>query len=259
MDTGLVLQLRAALDVIDADLARLVRRARVACAEARTHAAGGAHLAAAGAAGHARPEGCRLVRPRSSGIASASLVRERASLTLQFGGAVGTLAALGRARPERRRRRWRAELKLALPDIPWHAQRDRIAEVATTLGLLVGTLGKIARDVSLLDADRSRRGVRAGRARTRRLVDDAAQAQSGRLGGDARRRDARARARRDDARAPWCRSTSAASAAGTRNGKRCPRSACSAAGALARRRRRSSKVSRSTPGGWPPISRSRTG
>jgi len=42
------------------------------------------------------------------------------------------------------------ELQLALPDVPWHAQRDRLAEVATTLGLVVGTLGKIARDVSLL-------------------------------------------------------------------------------------------------------------
>src|SRR5208282_4810435 len=33
---------------------------------------------------------------------------------------------------------------------PWHAQRDRLAEVATTLGLLVGTLGKFGRDLSLL-------------------------------------------------------------------------------------------------------------
>jgi 3-carboxy-cis,cis-muconate cycloisomerase len=41
------------------------------------------------------------------------------------------------------------ELKLALPDLPWHSHRDRVAEVATTLGLLVGTLGKIARDISL--------------------------------------------------------------------------------------------------------------
>src|SRR5262249_40153842 len=38
----------------------------------------------------------------------------------------------------------------ALPDLPWHSHRDRIAEVATTLGLLVGSLGKIARDISLM-------------------------------------------------------------------------------------------------------------
>jgi 3-carboxy-cis,cis-muconate cycloisomerase len=41
------------------------------------------------------------------------------------------------------------ELKLALPDIPWHTQRDRVVEVATVLGMLVGTLGKMARDISL--------------------------------------------------------------------------------------------------------------
>jgi 3-carboxy-cis,cis-muconate cycloisomerase len=43
-----------------------------------------------------------------------------------------------------------SELKLELPGIPWHTHRDRFAEVATTLGLLVGTLGKMARDISLL-------------------------------------------------------------------------------------------------------------
>jgi 3-carboxy-cis,cis-muconate cycloisomerase len=41
------------------------------------------------------------------------------------------------------------ELKLELPDIPWHTQRDRLVEVATTLGLCAGTLGKIARDISV--------------------------------------------------------------------------------------------------------------
>ncbi len=33
--------------------------------------------------------------------------------------------------------------------MPWHSHRDRMAEIATTLGLLTGTLGKIARDISL--------------------------------------------------------------------------------------------------------------
>ena len=42
-----------------------------------------------------------------------------------------------------------AELKLPLPQISWHSHRDRIGEIATTLGLLTGTLGKIARDISL--------------------------------------------------------------------------------------------------------------
>jgi 3-carboxy-cis,cis-muconate cycloisomerase len=37
-----------------------------------------------------------------------------------------------------------------VPALPWHGARDRVAELATFLGLLAGTLGKIARDVSLL-------------------------------------------------------------------------------------------------------------
>src|SRR5262249_5864841 len=41
-------------------------------------------------------------------------------------------------------------LDLRVPSVPWHSQRDRFAEVATTLGLLTGSLGKIARDISLL-------------------------------------------------------------------------------------------------------------
>jgi 3-carboxy-cis,cis-muconate cycloisomerase len=42
------------------------------------------------------------------------------------------------------------QLKLGLPDLPWHTQRDRIAALAAGLGMLVGSLGKIARDISLL-------------------------------------------------------------------------------------------------------------
>lgn len=68
---------------------------------------------------------------------------------LQFGGAVGTLAALGE-RGGDVAAALAAELKLELPDVPWHSQRDRFAEVATNLGLLTATLGKMARDVSLL-------------------------------------------------------------------------------------------------------------
>jgi len=69
-------------------------------------------------------------------------------LTLQFGGAVGTLAALGGRGPEVAKA-LADDLRLSLPSIPWHTHRDRIAEIATTLGLCTGTLGKIARDISL--------------------------------------------------------------------------------------------------------------
>jgi 3-carboxy-cis,cis-muconate cycloisomerase len=71
------------------------------------------------------------------------------TLALQFGGAAGTLAALGD-------NGWRVaeklaqELKLPLPEAPWHTHRDRVAEAASVLAILTGTCGKIARDVSLL-------------------------------------------------------------------------------------------------------------
>jgi 3-carboxy-cis,cis-muconate cycloisomerase len=42
------------------------------------------------------------------------------------------------------------ELKLPLPDAPWHTHRDRIAEAASVFAILAGTCGKIARDVSLM-------------------------------------------------------------------------------------------------------------
>ena len=88
---------------------------------------------------------------------AAALHRSRARLTrlktdalaLQFGGAAGTLAALGDD-GLKVSEQLAAILKLPLPDAPWHTHRDRIAEIASTLAILAGTCGKIARDVSLL-------------------------------------------------------------------------------------------------------------
>ena len=73
----------------------------------------------------------------------------REALALQFGGAAGTLAALG-TRGWEVAERLAAELTLPLPDAPWHTHRDRIADIAAQLAILCGTCGKIARDVSLL-------------------------------------------------------------------------------------------------------------
>src|SRR5262249_7191584 len=80
-------------------------------------------------------ERMRAVRPRALG--------------LQLGGAVGTLAALGD--PAGATAALLAEeLHLEPPELPWHTHRDRLAEVAVTLGLLVGTVGKMARDIALM-------------------------------------------------------------------------------------------------------------
>ena len=78
-------------------------------------------------------------------MASAS----RDACVLQFGGASGTLAALGSqgltVASELAR-----QLELPLPDAPWHAHRDRLGSLVAACGVYTGTLGKIARDVSLL-------------------------------------------------------------------------------------------------------------
>ncbi len=70
-------------------------------------------------------------------------------LSLQFGGAAGTLASLGDKGADVRANLAR-ELGLTLPATPWHSARDRIAEMASFCGLLCGVLGKIGRDVVLM-------------------------------------------------------------------------------------------------------------
>jgi 3-carboxy-cis,cis-muconate cycloisomerase len=148
MDTGLVLQMRAGLMEIEADLGRLsAGLARLAEAHRRTPMAGRTWL--------------QQAQPVTFGLKAAgwlsAVERHRArlaevrgrALALQLGGAVGTLAGLG-APAMAVASLVAADLGLALPDLPWHAERDRVAEVAAALGLLVGTLGKIGRDVSLL-------------------------------------------------------------------------------------------------------------
>ena len=148
IDTALVLELRAGLDALLADLDRAVAayvalagRYRRTATVARTglqHALPmpfGLKVAGyAGALGRARE---RLKRLR------------REALIMQFGGAAGTLASLGE-RGFDVYERLAALLDLPLPDAPWHSHRDRLAEVAAALAILAGTCGKIARDVVLL-------------------------------------------------------------------------------------------------------------
>jgi 3-carboxy-cis,cis-muconate cycloisomerase len=71
------------------------------------------------------------------------------ALIVQFGGASGTLAAFG-TQGLAVARGLADELGLACPDAPWHTHRDRLANLVCACGVLTGTLGKIARDISLL-------------------------------------------------------------------------------------------------------------
>ncbi|GAA0843003.1 3-carboxy-cis,cis-muconate cycloisomerase [Cupriavidus pauculus] len=148
IDTALVLQTADALDAIDIDLLQLGD----ACA-----ALAGAHrntpMVARTWLQHALPT---TFGAKAAGWLDAlcrdlhRLERARQQArALQFGGAAGTLASLGDDAPAVATYFARA-LKLDLPALPWHAHRDRLVEVAAALGMLTGTLGKMARDISLL-------------------------------------------------------------------------------------------------------------
>jgi 3-carboxy-cis,cis-muconate cycloisomerase len=68
---------------------------------------------------------------------------------VQLGGAAGTLASLGEQGLQVVEL-LAAELNLPVPDLPWHTERDRVAEIAATLGIVSGVMSKIAGDIALL-------------------------------------------------------------------------------------------------------------
>ncbi len=70
------------------------------------------------------------------------------ALCLQFGGAVGNLSSLNDKGLEVSGY-LAEELNLPLPQGPWHTHRDQLVELASGVGILIGSLGKIARDISL--------------------------------------------------------------------------------------------------------------
>ena len=82
--------------------------------------------------------------------ARAGLERIRAErLAVQLGGAAGTLAALGDGGLEVVRL-FARELDLPEPELPWHADRQRIAELGAALATAAGVAAKIAGDIVLL-------------------------------------------------------------------------------------------------------------
>jgi 3-carboxy-cis,cis-muconate cycloisomerase len=83
------------------------------------------------------------------------------ALLLQFGGASGTLAALGDKGAEVARR-VAEELGLKCPDAPWHAHRDQLAAAVCACGVLTGSLAKMAKDVSLMMQGEVREMAEAG-------------------------------------------------------------------------------------------------
>ena len=148
MDTACVLQLRAVTKILRARLGEIARHlSQLGDSHRNTILAGRTHG--------------QQALPITFGLKVASwiapLVRhvERLAeilprlLVVQFGGAAGTLAALGdkglRVTDELAR-----ELNLGVAAMPWHAQRDSIVEFAGWLSLVTGSLGKMAQDIILL-------------------------------------------------------------------------------------------------------------
>jgi 3-carboxy-cis,cis-muconate cycloisomerase len=147
-DTALVLLLKRAQPVFAADLARLEKSLAALSEKYRGAVMLGRTL-------------LQAAPPVTFGLKAAgwlaAIRRSRArldaayadALVLQFGGASGTLAALGEKGLEVGREMAR-NLGLAFPDAPWHAHRDRLAALVAACGVLTGCLGKMARDLALL-------------------------------------------------------------------------------------------------------------
>jgi 3-carboxy-cis,cis-muconate cycloisomerase len=148
VDTALVLQIRAGLDLVERDIVAIGRAlAEMAVRHRGDVMAGRSHLQ------HALPitfgYKCAVwLAPLLDAIDRLRQLRPRV-LRVQFGGAVGTLASLGTG--------GRAvtvglaqELGLSVPDAPWHVDRAGLVETASFLALVCGSLGKFATDIILL-------------------------------------------------------------------------------------------------------------
>ncbi len=148
LDTALVLQLREALAWLEARLRRLVGLlAGLAESHRHTLMVGRTHS----------QQALPLTFGLKAAVWLAPLLRDLQRLrelrprllVVQLGGAVGTLASLG-DRGQEVAEALAQELGLGVPLLPWHTQRDNLAELAGWLSLLSGSLAKMAQDIVLL-------------------------------------------------------------------------------------------------------------
>jgi len=148
IDTARVLQIRAALALLEEmlggvsqNLARLADKHRNTLMAGRTHSQQALPL----------PFGLKV----AGWLAPLLRHRQRLAemkprlLVVQFGGAAGTLAALGESGTAVQEA-LAAELNLNVPPMPWHTQRDTFAELASWLSIVSGSLAKMAQDIILM-------------------------------------------------------------------------------------------------------------
>ena len=148
MDTATVLQIRAALAIVERDLAAVsMALANLAEKHRDTAMAGRTHLQ------QALPVtfGYKCAIWLDAMERHAARLRELKPrvLVAQFGGAAGTLASLGNKGLDVRREYART-LSLGDPPITWHVARDAVVETINFLALVTGSLGKIGFDIMLL-------------------------------------------------------------------------------------------------------------
>jgi 3-carboxy-cis,cis-muconate cycloisomerase len=148
MDTAAVLQVRAALNIVEADLRELRSiLADIACRYRDTPMAGRTHL----------QQALPVTFGYKAAIWLAMFDRHQQRLTqlrqrvqvVSFAGAAGTLASLG-DHGFAVQRALAAELHLAVPATTWHVARDCFAETVNLLALITGSLGKIAVDLMIM-------------------------------------------------------------------------------------------------------------
>jgi 3-carboxy-cis,cis-muconate cycloisomerase len=148
MDTASVLQMGAAIDIFRRAIVETVRRlSDLAQLHRRTVLAGRTH----GQQALPITFGLKVATWIAPMIRHAERIDEILPrlLVVQFGGAAGTLAALG-DKGLAVTQALADELKLSVPVMSWHAQRDSLVEFAGWLSLVTGSLGKMAQDVILL-------------------------------------------------------------------------------------------------------------
>ncbi|MBO0780004.1 MAG: adenylosuccinate lyase family protein, partial [Ktedonobacteraceae bacterium] len=148
IDTALMLQMRAGIGLLEAGLLSL-------CSACATLAEQHRHTPMAGRTllQQALPITFGLKAARWLALATRQVqalrTRRDYVLAVQLGGAAGTLASLG-DKGLQVMESLAEDLGLPAPDLPWHTERDRVAEIATLLGVIAGAMAKIASDVVLL-------------------------------------------------------------------------------------------------------------
>ena len=148
IDTAMALVTRGALQLIEADAAVSVQ---ALLALAQRHASVPMLARTLTQPASVTSFGLKCVGWAAPLVRSLARLRQVApkALKLQLGGAVGTLAAMN-GKGEQISSLMADDLKLSRPVASWHTQRDEWVALGCELGLLTGSLGKIARDLVLL-------------------------------------------------------------------------------------------------------------